>query len=73
MLTRNELIERHSESYLVSSAMLTYGGGFARALAAMIQIADLDNMQKIKDTWPEYWNQYLDMHVSFYSREGRVL
>jgi hypothetical protein len=53
--------------------MLTYGGGFARALAAMIQIADLDNMQKIKDTWPEYWNQYLDMHVSFYSREGRVL
>ena len=41
--------------------MLEYGGSFVRALAEAARHADAVNLQKIKDTWPEYWQQYTDM------------
>ena len=50
--------EDHSEMLDVAGAMTTYGGGFVKALAECMRRADRENLQKIKDTWPEYWAEY---------------
>ena len=42
-------------------AMLHCGGGFVRALARAAQLADADNLARIKAAWPEYWSQYTEM------------
>lgn len=42
-------------------AMTTYGGSFVKKLAECARMADDENLQKIKDTWPEYWKQYEGM------------
>ena len=38
--------------------MEKYGGSFVKALAELCHRADSINLQKIKDTWPEYWKEY---------------
>ena len=47
--------------HLVIDAMLCYGGGFAKALARAAQLADDDNLRRIKHGWPDYWQRYSDM------------
>lgn len=49
------------EKHAVITAMKKYGGSFVTALADALQRADEFNTQKIKDTWPEYWEKYLEM------------
>lgn len=39
-------------------AMEARGGSFVKALGAAARHADRFNLQKIKETWPEYWKQY---------------
>lgn len=41
--------------------MKQYGGSFVVILAQLAQHADPINLQKIKDTWPEYWDAYSKM------------
>lgn len=41
--------------------MKQYGGSFVVILASLAQHADPINLQKIKDTWPEYWETYSKM------------
>jgi pyruvate/2-oxoacid:ferredoxin oxidoreductase beta subunit len=48
----------HDEALKVAEAMETYGGSFVQALAVAIRRADSNNLQKIKETWPDYWKQY---------------
>ena len=50
--------EEHTEALQVAEAMEIRGGGFVKALSACIRRADIENLQKIKDPWPEYWQQY---------------
>jgi hypothetical protein len=38
--------------------MKQYGGVFVITLAMACTYADPINLQKIKDTWPEYWEEY---------------
>jgi hypothetical protein len=38
--------------------MIEYGGSFVRKLGAAALVADLENLAKIKATWPDYWSQY---------------
>ena len=45
----------------ILSAMLIYGGGFAKALAHAARLADSNNLEKIKATWPEYWTRYREL------------
>lgn len=47
--------------YNTIQAMLKYGGSFVVALAQAAQQADTNNLRKIKETWPEYWQQYTEM------------
>jgi hypothetical protein len=41
--------------------MMEYGGSFVRKLGAAALVADQQNLNRIKATWPEYWSQYTRM------------
>lgn len=51
----------YTEAFVVASAMIKYGGSFVENLGRALQCADMINTQKIRDTWPEYWQQYLEI------------
>lgn len=42
-------------------AMETYGGSFVVALAQAARRADKNNLAKLKEAFPEYWQQYTQM------------
>lgn len=45
----------------VIRTMMEYGGSFVRKLGAAALVADDQNLRRIKNTWPEYWDQYTRM------------
>jgi len=45
----------------VARTMIEYGGSFVRKLGAAALVADQQNLNRIKATWPEYWSQYTRM------------
>lgn len=49
------------EKYLVSSAMMNFGGGFVSRLGEALVRADGKNTQRIHDAFSEYWQEYLKM------------
>jgi len=54
-------IEDTYESQQVAKAMIRYGGGFVSHLGEALTRADPDNMKRIKQAFPEYWEKYLEM------------
>ena len=55
----SDIGELATEAYHVATAMRRQGGGFVKNLGEALANADLENRKKIKDTWPEYWKEYL--------------
>ncbi len=53
-------METEEEKYFVSLGMRERGGSFVKALGEALLHAHPSNIQKIKDTWPEYWEEYLE-------------
>ncbi len=51
----------HSEKIDVAEAMEKYGGSFVKKLSSLVYCADPVNLAKIKNAWPEYWDQYLQL------------
>ena len=49
------------EKYYVSLGMRKYGGSFIQYLGEALAHADIFNTKKIKETWPEYWQDYLEI------------
>lgn len=47
--------------FYVIRAMRVYGGDFVQALAEAYNRADEENSRRIRETWPEYWQQYSEM------------
>lgn len=47
------------ERLVVSENMERWGGGFVSTLAMLIIKADRENLIKIHNTWPDYWETYL--------------
>ena len=45
----------------IINTMIEYGGSFVRKLGAAALVADQQNLNRIKATWPEYWAQYARM------------
>jgi hypothetical protein len=45
----------------VIQAMMRFGGSFVSNLGKAALCADADNLQRIKDAFPEYWQQYTEM------------
>lgn len=50
-----------NEVWKVQENMIAYGGSFVKALGKALECADYINQQKIKDAFPEYWEQYVNM------------
>ena len=44
----------------VVDKMEKYGGSFVKALAAAFWRADRNNFDKLKNAFPEYWDEYLN-------------
>ena len=55
-----ELDSLLNEAKIVCKTMKMYGGSFVLALREVIIHADVVNIRKIKKTWPNYWNEYLE-------------
>ena len=53
-------METEEEKYFVSLGMRERGGSFVKALGEALLHAHPSNIQKIKDTWPEYWEEYIE-------------
>lgn len=49
-----------SELYIVRENMACYGGSFEKALANALMYADLINVRKIKNAFPELWEKWLN-------------
>ncbi len=50
------------EARKVGQAMRKYGGSFVEHLGVALSHADPGNTQKIKDAFPEYWDEYLEIY-----------
>ena len=46
------------ERYSAMNGMQSYGGSFAQALGKAIEKADLKNLRKIYENWPDEWSHY---------------
>jgi hypothetical protein len=42
--------------------MLNAQGGFIHRLGELLAKSDINNMYKIKETWPEQWEDYLALY-----------
>ena len=47
-----------NDDFAILQAMQTYGGSFAKAIAAAAFAADSDNYVKLKTAFPELWERY---------------
>lgn len=54
----------YSEQLLVAESMYQHGEAFVRALGGALRYADTENAKKIKTTFPEYWQSYLDLAIT---------
>jgi hypothetical protein len=49
-----------NESKTVATNMEKFGGSFSKNLGKALSCADIENIKKIKNTWPELWNTFLN-------------
>lgn len=63
--------EDEYEKFIIAEAMNKYGGSFVMSLSRALLSADPINTQKIKTTWPELWEQYLEMGKNIVKRQEK--
>ena len=51
----------YKEAQQVRKAVRVYGGSFMQAIGNAMDYADVQNLAKIRSTWNEEWQQYLEM------------
>jgi hypothetical protein len=68
------------DDFYITEAMILDGGSFVRKLAEAFRVADAENQERIRLTWPGYWAVYsaraqhlLTTDASFASRVGAQL
>jgi hypothetical protein len=49
------------EKIIVSENMIKSGGSFCKKLGELIQLSDSVNLVRIKTTFIDYWNKYLEV------------
>lgn len=67
----NALEQIYIEKNIVAENMKKYGGSFAQALGVALSHADMWNTTKIKLTWPELWEEYLNFEKTKDSSNDR--
>jgi hypothetical protein len=55
------IYEDHDEAIHVARAMIKSGGSFVYYLGQALEHADHINTARIKDAFPEYWQEYKAM------------
>lgn len=68
--TKEEL-ENGARDYWTLEAMRKFGRGFVKQLGLAGAQADNDNLQRMKNAWPEYWKQYEGMGASLRKKKER--
>lgn len=58
------------ESIKVQQAWERFGGSFTKGLSQALLHADINNVIKIRNAWPEYWQNGLDMYNSRLANTG---
>lgn len=56
----------------ITDAMISFGGGFAAALAGAFRRADEINQARIKMAFPELWEQYAETVRLHRQRQGQA-
>ena len=51
----------NENDYKVIEAMHKYGGSFVESLAQAFDHADINNYEKLKKAFPQYWKTYESM------------
>lgn len=51
-------------NYEIIDTMQKYGGSFARAMSEAFRRADLENFRRLKEAFPELWDQYTQMAIA---------
>ena len=67
----NALEQIYIEKNTVAENMKKYGGSFAQALGVALSHADMWNTIKIKLSWPELWEEYLNLKKTKDSNNDR--
>lgn len=52
-------VQLDAHRLIVSRAMRKYGGSFVASLGAALLFADQQNVIRIRDAFPDYWDKYL--------------
>ena len=60
-MTYEEMEKFYEEARVVRKAIRVYGGSFMQAIGNAMDMADINNLQKIRGTWNKEWQQYLEM------------
>ena len=63
-------IVAESEKYQVMIGMERFGGGFVKSLGVALRHADSDNTWRIKQAFPEYWQQYKEFGEKIQKENG---
>lgn len=46
------------ENFWIPEAMMRMGDGFVKHLGHLYRKADVENQQKLREVFPEYWENY---------------
>jgi hypothetical protein len=56
-----ETYGEYDEAMYVARMMIKHGGGFVHHLGEALMRADANNTARIKEAFPDYWEQYKEM------------
>ena len=45
----------------ITEAMIVYGGSFVSMLGKLYRLADTDNRARLRQAFPEYWAEYIEL------------
>ena len=59
-MEKNHILEElvHDDVLRIANAMINHGGSFVKKLGEALIYSDPINQRKIKDAFPEYWEEY---------------
>lgn len=57
-----DIVQILDESIKVQQAWEKFGGSFTKGLSKALLHADINNMAKIANTWPDEWAMGLDLY-----------
>ena len=60
----------YDQDWWTQEAMMKLGGSFVKLLGEAARHADMENLARIKTTWPRYWEKYQRLGESLRQKEA---